>query len=99
MHIMENSPQLPQSIAQVTNQSLGSFLRENVGTHVKNILVDTNPKDGLGILQRSQQIYAPTGTLVKPHPCTFELARSLSMTDDESWGSPADRSPAMPCSA
>ena len=50
MNILENYPSLPESIPLITNQALGSFLCAHVAAHVKNILADTNPKDGLGIL-------------------------------------------------
>ena len=41
------------------NKALGSFLRANIAHHVINMLNGVNPTDGLGILQRLQEIYAP----------------------------------------
>ena len=60
-----------------TNQALGSFLRANVAAHVKNILADTNPKDGFGILRRLQEIYAPAS--IKDHNKAITYLQQLQM--------------------
>ena len=77
MHILEDYPSLPKSIPLITNQALGSFLCANVAAHVKNILADTNPKDGLRILCRLQEIYTPAS--IKDHNKAITYLQQLQM--------------------
>ena len=58
-HILEHYPTLPNKLQSYVNKALGSFLRAQMAHHVKNMLSGVNEKDGLGILLRIQQIYAP----------------------------------------
>ena len=55
-------PALPDHIPVTINEALGSFLHANVAHHVKNMLNDVDAKDGMGILLRIQEIYAPAST-------------------------------------
>ena len=57
--ILEGYPSLPTHLPSYVNKALGSFLRAQMAYHVKNMLSGVNSKDGLGILQRIQEIYAP----------------------------------------
>ena len=60
--ILDDYPVLPDNIPTTVNEALGSFLRANVAHHVKNMLNDVDAKDGMGILLRIQEIYAPAST-------------------------------------
>ena len=57
--ILENYPLLPKKLPNYVNKALGSFLRAQMAYHMKNMLSGTDPKDGLGTLNRIQEIYAP----------------------------------------
>ena len=57
--LLDEYPDLPNKILSSVNKALGSFQRANVAHHFKNMLNGVNPKNGLGILRRLQEIYAP----------------------------------------
>ena len=57
--ILDDYPNVPTDIPPLVNDALGSFLRAKLSHQIKGMLIGVDPKDGIGMLQRIQSMYAP----------------------------------------